>query len=67
MRIFTCELDVELVLWFEDLDVEGAVGSKVLYRPGSEDGLVVLREHTHTQTHTHTHMRVASSLAPLIT
>lgn len=38
----TCELDVELVFWLEDLDVQWAVGGKVLYGPGPKDGLVVL-------------------------
>lgn len=38
----TCELDVELVLRLEDLDVERAVGGKVLHGPGAQDGLVVL-------------------------
>lgn len=41
-KTVTCKFDVKLVLRFEYLDVEGAVGSKVLHRPGSQDGLVVL-------------------------
>lgn len=35
---------MKLVLGLEDLDVEGAVGGKVLHSPGTQDGLVVLRQ-----------------------
>lgn len=38
----TCELDVELILGFEDLHIERAVWGKVLHGPGSENGLMVL-------------------------
>lgn len=40
----TCKFDVELVLWLENLDVEGAIWSKVFHCPGSEDGLMILRK-----------------------
>lgn len=40
----TCKLDVELVLWLENLDVQGAIWSKVFHCPGSEDGLMILRK-----------------------
>lgn len=43
----TCKLDVKLVLRLEDLDVERAVGSKVLHSPGAQNGLVVLRQGGH--------------------
>lgn len=38
----TCKLDVELVLWLENLDVQRAVWSEVFDSPGSEDGLMIL-------------------------
>lgn len=40
----TCKFDVELVLGLENLDVEGAIRSKVFHCPGSEDGLMILRK-----------------------
>lgn len=40
----TGKLDVKLVFGLENLDVEGAVGGKVLHSPGSKDGLVILGE-----------------------
>lgn len=33
---------MKLVFGLEDLDIEGAVGGKVLHSPGSKDGLVIL-------------------------
>lgn len=44
----TCKLYMELIFWFEYLDVERTVGGKVLDRPGSQDGLVVLTVSTRT-------------------
>lgn len=38
----TSKFDVKLVFGLEDLDIEGAVGGKVLHSPGSKDGLVIL-------------------------
>lgn len=38
----TCKFDMELVFRFEDLNIKGAVWGKVLHRPGSQDGLMVL-------------------------
>lgn len=40
----TSKFDVKLVLGLEDLDIEGAVGGKVLHSPGSKDSLVILGE-----------------------
>lgn len=40
----TCKFDMELVLWLENLDVQGAIWSEVFHRPGSEDGLMILRK-----------------------
>lgn len=34
---------MEFVLRLEDLDVQGAIWSKVFHGPGSEDGLMILR------------------------
>lgn len=42
LKTLTCEFDMELIFRFEYLDVERTVGGKVLDRPGSQDGLVVL-------------------------
>lgn len=38
----TSKFDVKLVFGLEDLDIERAVGGKVLHSPGSKDGLVIL-------------------------
>lgn len=40
----TCKFDVEFILGLQNLDVEGAVWSKVFHSPCSEDGLVILRK-----------------------
>lgn len=45
----TCKLYMELIFRFEYLDVERTVGGKVLDRPGSQDGLVVLTVSTRTR------------------
>lgn len=42
ISLITCKFDVELVLRLEDLNVEGAVWSKVFDSPGPQDSLVVL-------------------------
>lgn len=42
--MLTCKFDVELVFWLENLDVKGAIWSKVFHCPGSEDGLMILRK-----------------------
>lgn len=41
-KTLTCKFHMELIFRFEYLDVEGAIWSKVLHGPGSQDGLMVL-------------------------
>lgn len=50
-KTLTCEFDMELIFRFEYLDVERTVGGKVLDRPGSQDGLVVLAGSTRANLH----------------
>lgn len=38
----TCKFHMEFIFRFENLNIKGAVWSKILHRPGSQDGLVVL-------------------------
>lgn len=38
----TCKFDMELILRLEYLHIKGTVWSKVLHRPGSQDGLMIL-------------------------
>lgn len=44
MGVLTCKLDMKLILRFENLDIEGAVGCEVLHCPGPEDSLMILKE-----------------------
>lgn len=44
LKRLTCKFDMELIFRFEDLNIEGAVWGKVLHCPGSQDGLMVLKE-----------------------
>ena len=40
----TCKLHMKFVFWFQDLNVEGYVGSKVLDSPRSQDCLLILEK-----------------------
>lgn len=44
LKMLTCKFDMELIFWFEYLNIKGAVWGKVLHCPGSQDRLMVLME-----------------------
>lgn len=47
LKTLTRKLDMELIFWFEYLDVKRAVWSEILHCPGSQDGLMVLTGSRH--------------------